>query len=293
MKYQIRHATTYSYAENVSLSQNHARLAPLHNELQLCHEYDIQVTPGADYQDEYTDYFGNVVTVFEVPTLHKTMVVTATSVVEILPRPQQGLFEYYLSWEQVRDLLQHPRDTMQLSAAEFALATPTTQATTEIRDYTLQSFTPGRSLIPACDDLMGRIFEDFSFDPAFSTINTPVKEVFLHKKGVCQDFAHLSLTCLRSIGLAAKYVSGYIETIPPPGVEKLTGADATHAWFAVFVPGLGWLDFDPTNNLKPAEQHVTLATGRDFYDVTPLKGVMFGGGAHQLAVAVDMNRIND
>lgn len=291
MKYHIKHVTTYTYADNVSLSQNHARLAPLHNDLQLCHEYNISVAPGADYQDEYRDYFGNLVTVFEVPTLHKVMEVTATSVVEIIPRPQQGLFEYYLPWEQVRELLQQPKDANQLVAAEYALATPSTKGTKEIQEYTLTSFTPGRSLIAACEDLMARIFSDFSFDPTFSTINTPVEEVFLHKKGVCQDFAHFSLTCLRSIGLAARYVSGYIETIPPPGVEKLTGADATHAWFALYVPGMGWLDFDPTNNVKPTDQHVTLATGRDFNDVTPLKGVMFGGGAHQLSVAVDMNRI--
>lgn len=293
MKYQIQHVTTYNYAENVSLSQNHARLAPLHNDLQHCHEHQIKVSPGADYQDQYTDYFGNVVTIFEVPTLHKTMVVTATSIVEIFPRPQQGLFEYYLPWEQVRDLLSSPKDRVQLQAAEFAMATPATQASEDIRQFTLETFTPGRSLITACEALMGRIFSEFAFDPSFSTINTPVQDVFVHKKGVCQDFAHLSLACLRSIGLAARYVSGYIETIPPPGTEKLTGADATHAWFAVFVPGAGWLDFDPTNNLKPAEQHVTLATGRDFYDVTPLKGVMFGGGAHHLSVAVDMNRISN
>ena len=135
-----------------------------------------------------------------------------------------------------------------------------------------------------------RIFNDFTFDPSFSTINTPVSHVFEHKRGVCQDYAHLTLTCLRSIGLAARYVSGYIETIPPPGQEKLTGADATHAWVALFVPGSGWIDYDPTNNLKPYDQHVTLAVGRDFADITPLKGIMFGGGNQVLDVSVDMNR---
>lgn len=177
-----------------------------------------------------------------------------------------------------------------LAAQFFSIPTRLTQANKAILDYTLMSFTPGRSIVESCDDLMNRIFNDFTFDPSFSTINTPVSHVFEHKRGVCQDYAHLTLTCLRSIGLAARYVSGYIETIPPPGQEKLTGADATHAWVALFVPGSGWIDYDPTNNLKPYDQHVTLAVGRDFADITPLKGIMFGGGNQVLDVSVDMNR---
>ncbi len=177
-----------------------------------------------------------------------------------------------------------------LAAQFFSIPTRLTQANKAILDYTLASFTPNRPIVESCDDLMNRIFNDFTFDPSFSTINTPVSHVFEHKRGVCQDYAHLTLTCLRSIGLAARYVSGYIETIPPPGQEKLTGADATHAWVALFVPGSGWIDYDPTNNLKPYDQHVTLAVGRDFADITPLKGIMFGGGNQVLDVSVDMNR---
>ena len=135
---------------------------------------------------------------------------------------------------------------------------------------------------------MQRIYTEFKYDPEFSTLATPLKEVLEHRSGVCQDFAHLAIGCLRSQGLAARYVSGYIETEPPPGKERLVGADASHAWFSVFQPGVGWLDFDPTNNQIPGERHITVAWGRDYADVTPLKGVAFGGGEHELKVSVDV-----
>ncbi|GAB3018754.1 transglutaminase family protein [Bowmanella dokdonensis] len=292
MKYRIRHVTTYQYAEKVSLSQNHARLIPQNNEFQRCLNHQISISPNADFMQEYHDYFANQVTVFEVPTLHDQMVVTALSEVEIYSRPQQGLFDQQLPWEWVRDRLSQPADPVTLQCAEFALPSRYTRSDEAIRQYARQSFAPGRAIIDACEELMNRIFTDFQFDASFTTINTPVSEVFAHKRGVCQDFAHLALACLRGLGLAARYVSGYIETLPPPGQPKLEGADATHAWFALYVPGLGWLDFDPTNNLQPGEQHITLASGRDFADITPLKGIMFGGGEHQLKVAVDMHRLD-
>ncbi|CCQ12553.1 Protein containing transglutaminase-like domain,putative cysteine protease [Pseudoalteromonas luteoviolacea B = ATCC 29581] len=289
MKYIIKHTTTYDYTENVSLSQNQARLIPQNSELQRCFKYDIKVEPNADYLDEFRDYYGNAVSVFEVPTLHKKMTVTATSEVEISTR--QALFDN-TPWEHVRELLRSPTDKNQVLASEFCLPTLLTTANQDIKNYTLQSFTPNRPFLEAVEDLMGRIFTEFSFDNSFSTINTPISDVFTHKKGVCQDFSHLAIACIRSLNLPVRYVSGYIETLPPPGQEKLTGADATHAWFSIYLPATGWVDFDPTNNLKPQEQHITLAIGRDFNDVTPLKGVMYGGGAHQLHVAVDMTPIN-
>ncbi|MDF2176825.1 transglutaminase family protein [Aliiglaciecola sp. CAU 1673] len=292
MRYRIKHTTTYQYQEKVSLSQNQARLIPQQDEYQRCISCQISVEPPPDYLTDYRDYFGNQVSVFEVPTLHDKMVVTAISEVEVLSRPQQGLFDQQLPWEAVRDRLRAPFDPSSLLAAEYCLPTQFTKANEDIRQYALQSFTPGRPMLGACEDLMARIFNEFQFDAGFSTINTPVSEVFAHKRGVCQDFSHFALACIRSLGLAARYVSGYIETLPPPGQPKLEGADATHAWFSVYMPGLGWQDFDPTNNLVPGSQHVTLASGRDFADITPLKGVMFGGGSHTLAVAVDMNRLD-
>ncbi|BFT29296.1 transglutaminase family protein [Alteromonas sp. D210916BOD_24] len=290
MKYVIRHVTTYKYSDKVSLTQNHARLTPLNTAHQRNLSASVTIIPEPDYQTEFKDYFDNTVTVFEIPTLHEEMQVIATSEVEIQGIPMQGLFAHHTNWESVKEQIRYPVDSLMLNAQFFSIPTRLTQANQAILDYTLSSFTPNRPIVEACDELMERIFNDFTFDPAFSTINTPVSHVFEHKRGVCQDYAHLTLTCLRSIGLAARYVSGYIETIPPPGQEKLTGADATHAWVSLFVPGSGWIDYDPTNNLKPYDQHVTLAVGRDFADITPLKGIMFGGGNQVLDVSVDMNR---
>ena len=291
VKYRIKHTTTYKYSDNVSLCQNQARLTPISSLYQHCLSSEITVSPNPDYIEHFRDYFGNQVTIFEVPTQHDELVVTAISEVDIIPHTQQDLFDKQLNWESVRNSLSNPTYIELLNAAEFIIPSIYTPISNDIRDYTLVSFSPNRSIISACECLMARIFNDFDYDPSFSTISTPLSEVFAHKKGVCQDFAHFAIACLRSLGLAAKYVSGYIETIPPPGVEKLEGADATHAWFSIYIPNLGWLDFDPTNNILPTDQHITLATGRDFSDVTPLKGIVFGGGMHQLSVAVDMKRI--
>jgi transglutaminase-like putative cysteine protease len=163
--------------------------------------------------------------------------------------------------------------------------------TRELQSYAERSFAEGRPIVEAVYDLMERIHRDFTYDPHFTTLATPLSEVLKHRRGVCQDFAHLAIGCLRTQGLAAKYISGYIETLPPPGQEKLIGADASHAWFSVFVPDTGWLDFDPTNNQMPMDQHITLAWGRDYSDVTPLKGVIFGGGKHDLKVQVHVENL--
>ena len=291
MKYRIRHVTTYQYSTAVNLSQNHARLSPIVSANQACTASTIDIYPKPDFQQSYVDHFENKVTVFELFSSHNQMTVTATSDVELIPNSGQMLFSAHVPWEQVRETLLRPTDKETVAAALFVLPTALTQFTDDMRDYARQSFTTNRTIIDACNDLMRRIFEEFTFDPSFSTISTPIAKVFAHKRGVCQDFAHFTLACIRSLGLAARYVSGYIETIPPPGQEKLEGADATHAWIAVFVPGTGWVDYDPTNNLRPHDQHVTVATGRDFADVTPIKGVMYGGGTQTLEVSVDMKRL--
>ena len=161
----------------------------------------------------------------------------------------------------------------------------------ELAQYAQSSFQPNRPLVQVVADLMQRIHVDFTYDPTFTTIATPLSDVLLFRRGVCQDFAHLAIACLRSFGIAARYVSGYVETQPEPGKERLVGADASHAWFAVYVPGIGWLEFDPTNNTLPFDQHITLAWGRDYTDVTPLKGIAFGGGQHNLSVSVDVLRL--
>ncbi len=293
MKYKIKHSTTYCYSEAVSLCQNQARLTPITNAFQTCYQNQITTSPAVDYLDTFVDYFGNKVTVFDIPTQHDSLVVTAVSDVELFTRPALNLFDAQINWESVVLALHNPVNVHLLQAAEFMLASPYTPIDNQIFEYAQQSFSPGRAIIEATEDLMARIFNDFQYESGFTTISTPLSEVFAHKKGVCQDFAHFAIACLRSLGLAARYVSGYIETVPPEGQVKLEGADATHAWFAIFVPDLGWVDFDPTNNILPNDQHITLAVGRDFADVTPLKGIVFGGGTHQLNVAVDMIRQED
>ncbi|WP_413701010.1 transglutaminase family protein [Psychromonas sp. KJ10-10] len=291
MKYKIKHSTTYQYADFVSLCQNQARLTPETNSRQICHNSQIEIIPPASYLHEYTDYFHNKVSVFEIATQHKALTVTMVSEVELLNQADINLEKIDKPWEEVRDLLATPCTNTLLKASEFVLPSLFTPIEEGIKDYALISFTEQRNLIVACTDLMARIFHEFQYDPGFTTISTPMSVVFAQKRGVCQDFAHFALACLRSIGLAGRYVSGYIETMPPEGEEKLEGADATHAWFAIFIPGFGWLDFDPTNNVLPSDQHITLAFGRDFSDVTPLKGVVFGGGSQLLDVAVDMIRL--
>ena len=171
---------------------------------------------------------------------------------------------------------------------QFVLDSPFVKRDPALADYARETFAPGRSLIEAVAELNRRIFEEFSYDPHFTTLATPLEVVLAERRGVCQDFAHLGLGCLRTLGLAARYVSGYLETLPPAGQPRLEGADASHAWLAVWVPGAGWAEFDPTNGLMPGSRHITLAWGRDYGDVAPLKGVTSGGGAHTLTVGVDV-----
>jgi len=291
VKYKIKHSTTYQYADFVSLCQNQARLTPKTDRGQICHHSRIEIFPPTNYLQQFTDYFNNNVTVFEIATQHKKLIVTMTSEVELLVGAKANVNGLDMPWKKVRDLLAAPNTAELLKASEFVLPSQLTILEEGIRDYALISFTPDINLIDACKHLMARIFHEFYYDPGFTTISTPLSVVFAQKRGVCQDFAHFALACLRSIGLAGRYISGYIETMPPEGEEKLEGADATHAWFDVFLPHCGWIDFDPTNNVLPTDQHITLAVGRDFSDVTPLKGVVFGGGAQLLDVAVDMIRL--
>ncbi|PKM11646.1 MAG: hypothetical protein CVV13_08500 [Gammaproteobacteria bacterium HGW-Gammaproteobacteria-3] len=178
-----------------------------------------------------------------------------------------------------------------LDARYYVLDSPMITANAELGAYAQASFLPKRPLVAVVQDLMQRIYQDFTYDPSFTTIATPLSEVLRHRRGVCQDFAHLAIACLRAYGIAARYISGYIETAQEPGKPRLIGTDASHAWFAVYIPGSGWLEFDPTNNKLPLNQHITLAWGRDFADVTPLKGIAFGGGQHTLSVSVDVLRL--
>lgn len=287
MKYRVTHTTEFLYKARVGICYNEARLLPRKLPSQNLLSSSLEINPQPDDYYERFDYFGNRTVYFSIQQPHKQLEVTATSEVDtfapVLPEEAQSC-----NWETVRSHLQSNRSEEAILASQFILDSPSVTVSDLLLNYALPSFFPGRPMIDAVDDLMQRIFHEFKYDPEFSTIATPLKDVMEHRSGVCQDFAHLAIGCLRSMGLAARYVSGYIETEPPPGKERLVGADASHAWFAVYLPGIGWLDFDPTNNQLPGERHITLAWGRDFADVTPLKGVAFGSGEHKLKVAVDV-----
>lgn len=293
MKYRITHTTSYSYSAPVSLCHNLAHLKPLSFGRQSCISSNITVDPLPATIHDWQDSFGNHSTYFAVQQPHSSLTVTAVS--EVLVTSQSDLLDsaFPTTWETAREHLLTSADTDTLTARPYVLESPFVTFTPELTEYAAHSFTPGRPLLDVVHELMQRIFNEFDYDPHFSTIATPLNDVLAHKKGVCQDFAHLAIACLRSHGLAARYVSGYIETLPPPGEEKLAGADASHAWFSVYVPYLGWMDFDPTNNQVPINQHVVTAWGRDYSDVTPLKGVVFGGGNHSLDVSVDMARLGE
>ena len=202
-------------------------------------------------------------------------------------------FAEHLAWEEARRQLHTGLDPDILEMRQYILNFPMIPAMPELQAYAEKSFAEGRPLLETVEDLSTRLHTDFTYDPNFTTIATPLIDVIKHRRGVCQDFAHLGIGCLRALGLAARYVSGYIETDPPPDQKPLAGADASHAWFSVYLPQLGWVDFDPTNNQMPTDRHITVAWGRDYADVTPLKGVVFGSGTHELSVSVDCERITD
>jgi transglutaminase-like putative cysteine protease len=240
---------------------------------------------------ERVDYFGNLLCFFTVQEPHKELVVEAQSEVFIdgnaTPWPQQSI-----PWEEAVSLLPDDHSPAGLEAYQFGFESPRIRIRPEFSAYAIQSFTPGRLMLDALLDLTARIHKDFRFDSKVTNVRTPTEEVFRKRRGVCQDFAHLQIACLRSLNIAARYVSGYLRTYPPPGQPRLVGADASHAWVSAYCPGIGWLDMDPTNNVVPSNGHVTLAWGRDYGDVSPLRGLILGGGAHTLKVAVDMEPLD-
>lgn len=292
MIYQISHQTSYQYETPASLCHNMAYLAPVDFNNQKVLDFQYKISPEPSFLIRRSDFFENEYLYFSIEKTHEKLDVEVQSKIEtfvphwISKPPLQTM-----PWEIVAEWLRGPmvfNDTRQ-----FTLESDFVQFVAEIKAYTLRSFHPNREIFDAIKDLTKRIRADFKFTPGFTDISTPVAEFFQHKKGVCQDYAHFTLSCLRSLGLAAKYVSGYIETLPPPGKPKLVGADASHAWISVFIPDLGWVEFDPTNNLVVSDQHVRVAMGRDFGDITPLKGIVYGLGKQSLKVSVDVSRVSE
>jgi transglutaminase-like putative cysteine protease len=287
MIYQITHRTLYDYAAPVAVSQHVARLEPLSTATQSRESFSLTIFPEPTLRKERRDYFGNQLCLFSIQEVHKKLEIITRSRVNVrTPNPVDP--EASSAWEEVAALFRDPVSPEVVGAYEFVFDSPQVRASFELADYARKSFDPGTPLLAGVADLNRRIFTDFKYDPKATTVATPLEEVLQKRRGVCQDFAHLGIAFLRSLGLPARYVSGYLRTRPPEGKPRLVGTDASHAWFAVFCPDLGWVDFDPTNNCLPGEEHITVAYGRDFGDVSPVAGILTGGGKHEVKVSVDV-----
>lgn len=287
-RYRISHRTTYYYEMDVSASYGRMRLLPRDLPGQRCIESSVTIDPPPDDHSQHVDIFGNRVDYMSIHQPHRMLTITAESLIEVdAPRPLPLAGDQ--PWETVRDSIGKTGGLDDMTAVEFSLDSPVITAGDAFREYAEPSFWPGRPIAEAILDLSSRIHRDFEFEPAHTDVNTPVSYVLEHRKGVCQDFAHLGIACLRSIGLPARYVSGYLETDPPPGMPRLTGADVSHAWFSGFVPGAGWIDVDPTNDQVPGQRYVVTAFGRDYTDVAPVSGVIYTRGrTTSLEVVVDV-----
>lgn len=287
MQYSISHQTNYHYAAPVLQSYHLLHLAPRDIPHQVTHRHRLLVEPVPASRQEDVDYFGNPVTVLNLESTHSELVINASSQIEVTQRTSPNLAKSS-DWLDVARNLPDGTQVTGNGVAEFAAPSRNARPTPALADYARPSFPQGRPVLEAASDLTRRIFEDFAFDATATDVSTPVEEVLQNRRGVCQDFAHLQIAALRSLGLPARYVSGYIMTHPPEGKAKLQGTDASHAWVSVWAPETGWVDFDPTNNLIPDLEHITIAFGRDYDDVSPIGGVLLGGGSHTVTVAVDV-----
>ncbi|MFG6204628.1 transglutaminase family protein [Pseudomonas retamae] len=294
-RYQIFHDTCYHYDSPVSLAQQLAHLWPRECAWQRCTEQQLLISPEPTARRDEQDVFGNPLTRLAFERPHDQLQVGARLTVEVLARPVLD-FNQSPAWESTRDALTYssqPLPADVLEACRYRFQSPYVHLKRSFVEFSHSCFPPGRPLLLGVQDLMEKIFSEFTFDAEATQVATPLVEVLERRRGVCQDFAHLMLACVRSRGLAARYVSGYLLTQPPPGQPRLIGADASHAWVSVFCPVLGWVDFDPTNNVQPALEHITLAWGRDFSDVSPLRGVILGGGNHDPEVSVTVMPLDE
>jgi transglutaminase-like putative cysteine protease len=290
MNYDITHRTLYSYAAPVTVSHHVTRLEPRASNTQACERFSLKIFPEPTLRKTRQDYFGNRLCFFAIQEIHSQLEIVTHSRVTVtarkLPAP-----ETTPAWEEVVSLYRDPVSPEVVEPYQFVFDSPQVRASVELADYARESFRPGTPMLVGAADLTRRIFEDFKFDPRATTVATPLEEVWEKRRGVCQDFAHLGIACVRSLGLAARYVSGYLRTRPPAGRPRLVGVDASHAWFRIFCPGTGWVDFDPTNNVQPGEEHIIVAYGRDFDDVSPVAGIITGGGEHDVRVSVDVEEV--
>lgn len=287
MTYKITHTTTYNYTDTVSLSHHLLRLAPRHLSYQRCLNHEVNIAPHPAIAERHSDYFGNAVTFLTIEGAHKELVIKSESQVavtaRVLPTPAETL-----TWETVRESSRGQQIGRSLDASEFVFDSPLVRSADDFAAYAAPSFPKNRPILEAALDLTRRINADFKFDPKATSLATPLEEVFKNRRGVCQDFAQFQIACFRSLGLPARYVSGYLETDPPPGKPRFAGADASHAWVSFYCHSIGWIEVDPTNNVLPTTRHIVVAYGRDYDDVSPIRGVILGTGEHTLKVSVDV-----
>jgi transglutaminase-like putative cysteine protease len=286
MRYQATHLTSYKYEAPVAQCLSEARLTPRTLPWQTVSDFKIAIDPSPVSLDHRQDYFGNEVTRFSIFRTHDQFTVTSTSLVEVLEPPKAP--SKSLSWEEARIRLAAHIDAESMSAYEFCFDSPFVPALADLAAYARPSFPPGRPLVEAAADLSRRIHKDFSYKPHSTSIDMPLADVLIRRRGVCQDFSHVMIGALRSYHLAARYVSGYLRS----GATYL-GAEASHAWVSVYIPDYGWLDLDPTNDVRPTTGHVTVAYGRDYGDVTPVKGISLGGGEQTIGVEVRVTPLKD
>jgi transglutaminase-like putative cysteine protease len=292
-RYSIRHITRYKYAERVTRCYNLAHVVPRNTTRQRCLKTTVKVSPTPARSQKRSNYFDNIAYHFEIQKPHTELEIIAESEVQLDERNHDLNLDLGATYRSALDYLHDVLTPETIDARQYLLGSTMIDIKAELAEFARPSFAQDRSLKSCVSDLTTRIFTDFKYDPNSTTVATPLADVLAQKRGVCQDFAHLEIGCLRAMGIPARYVSGYIETLPKPGETKLVGSDATHAWIAYYCPEEGWLEFDPTNNTQANNQHIVTAFGRDYFDVTPVRGVIFGGGSlPTLDVSVDVARIS-
>jgi transglutaminase-like putative cysteine protease len=289
--FEVSHRTTFTYSQSVSISHHLLHLSPRVSPYQTCRRHSLIIEPPPTIIKEATDYFGNPTTYLTIEEPHDELSIIARSNVEVTAPPAR-VAGGTAAWDNIAAMLRQAKERDLLDVYQFAFDSPFTQSGNGAAAYAAGSFPAGRPVLEGAIDLMHRIHTDFKYEGGVTDVYTPVDKVLAERRGVCQDFAHLQISGLRSLGIPARYVSGYLQTLPPEGKERLVGADASHAWLSVWVPETGWVDLDPTNDTLPGVQHITVAWGRDYGDVSPINGLVLGGGKHEIEVAVDVAPVN-
>lgn len=285
MKYKLRHQTIYTYLNAVDNYQSILCLQPQNSPTQICQNFQLEIEPKPSKTHPRKDYFGNTKHYFSLHEPHKILKVVASSDIEVLPKILPPISN--ITCQQAQSEFKNNRE-LKIELLQYQLESQFIEWNDDIITFAKDCFLPDMLLFESVVQLSNKIFTQFEFKSGFTSMNTPLKTVLKERKGVCQDFSHLAIACIRSMGFAARYVSGYIETLPPKGKPKLQGSDASHAWISVYIPEMGWCEFDPTNNIIPQEKHIVTAYGRDYADVAPMKGIIFSSGEHKVSVEVDV-----